>query len=150
MDSVKDIPGVLLSPLKFATSPKGNVLRAWRHSEEGAGTLAEAYFSRIDYQNIKGWKKHLSMTLNLVVCEGSVTFAIFDDRGENHLTRKVSLGPEIEYARLTVPPEVWVSYRGDEDSNMLINFADLIHEPTEAENLPLDHESMPIVWSTKK
>ena len=148
MDSVKDIPGVLLSPLKIATSPKGNVLRAWRCSEVGAGTVAEAYFSRIGYQNIKGWKKHLRMTLNLVVCEGTVSFAIFDDRGEHHLTRKVSLGPEIEYARLTVPPEVWVSYRGDENSNMLINFANLIHEPTEAESLPLDHESMPRIWST--
>ena len=144
---VTDIPGVFLTPLKILTSPNGKVLRAWRHSEEGADTLAEAYFSRIDYQNIKGWKKHLRMTLNLVVCEGKVSFAIFDDRGEHHLTRKVSLGPEIEYARLTVPPEVWVSYRGDENSNMLINFADLIHEPTEAQSLPLDHESMPIVWS---
>ena len=146
MDSVTDIPGILLSPLKIVASPKGDILRAWRYSEEGAGTLAEAYFSRIDYQSIKGWKKHHKMTLNLVVCEGMITFAIFDNRREQHLTRKVSLGPLKEYARLTVPPNVWVSFRGDNPSNMLINFANLIHEPAETENLPLDHEEMPAVW----
>ena len=146
MVSVTDIPGVFLTPLKIFSSPNGKVLRAWRSSEKGSGTLSEAYFSRVDYQCIKGWKKHLKMTLNLVVCEGIVTFAIFDDRSDQHLLRKISLGPKIEYARLTVPPKVWVSYRGDEDSNMLINFADLIHEPTEAENLPLDHGTIPLTW----
>ena len=146
MGSVTDIPGVFLTSLKILTSPNGQVLRAWRHSEKGADTLAEAYFSRIDYQFTKGWKKHLKMTLNLVVCEGQVTFVLFDERRDQHLIRKISLGPKIEYARLTVPPEVWVSSRGDEGSNMLINFANFIHEPNEAENLPLDHERMPIVW----
>ena len=148
MGPVTDIPGVILTPLKILNSPNGQVLRAWRSSGESAdATFAEAYFSRIDHQRTKGWKKHLKMTLNLVVCEGQVTFALFDERRDQHLIRKISLGPKIEYARLTVPPEVWVSSRGDEESNMLINFADLIHEPTEAENLPLEHERMPIVWS---
>lgn len=149
MDCVTDIPGLLLSPLKIVDSPKGQVLRAWRCSEEDSeASVAEAYFSKINYLCTKGWKRHLKMSLNLVVCEGQITFALFDERRDQHLIRKISLGPKIEYARLTVPPNIWVSFRGDEESNMLINFANLIHEPTEAENLPLEDGRMPLVWSS--
>ena len=144
-----DIPGVLFTPLKIIDSPNGQVLRAWRCSEEDAeDSVVEAYFSKINYQGTKGWKRHLKMSLNLVVCEGQITFVLFDDRCDQHLIRKISLGPKIDYARLTVPSKIWVSFRGDEESNMLINFANLIHEPTEAENLPLEDDRMPIVWNS--
>ena len=79
MDKV-NIEGVILTPLKKIIFSKGDVLHGIKKGDDGYVGFGEAYFSTINFGEIKGWNRHKEMTLNLVVPMGSVTFIIYDDR----------------------------------------------------------------------
>ena len=70
--------GVTLTPLKIIPHPSGDVLHGIKSSEASFAGFGEAYFSTINQGDIKGWKKHSKMTLNLVVPKGEIQFVIFE------------------------------------------------------------------------
>ena len=78
MDKV-NIEGVILTPLKKIIFPKGDILHGIKKGDDGYVDFGEAYFSTVNFGEIKGWNRHKEMTLNLVVPIGSVTFVIYDD-----------------------------------------------------------------------
>lgn len=144
------MPGVLLTPLKRILHPKGDVFHAMKASDPGFSGFGEAYFSTIKPGDIKGWKQHRHMTLNLVVPVGEIWFVLRDGRDSSpagHAFFDVSLSPQ-NYQRLTVPPGVWVGFKGlGRDLNLLLNLADREHDPAESENIPLDR--IPFDWSMR-
>ena len=77
------------------------------------------------------------MTMNLVVCHGSVRFAVLS---ENKLENAslFTISPEENYGRLTVPPNYWVAFKGLGDENLIMNFSNLLHDPAEAINESYD------------
>lgn len=141
------IEGVLLTPLKYIPHPKGDVFHGMKKSDPGFIDFGEAYFSTIHVGDIKPWKKHLQMTLNLIVPIGKIRFVIYDDRMGSSTQDKymsVELGPE-NYQRLTVPPGLWLAFEGiSTDLNLLLNVADLEHDPKEVERAELDRFNYPI------
>lgn len=134
MDKLNSIDGVILSPLKIIENPLGNIFHGIKSSDLGFMGFKEAYFSTINYNQLKPWKKHLKMTLNLIVPVGKIRFVLYDERKNSDSYRKfldVSLS-EKNYQRLTVPPNVWVSFKGvGNDLNLLLNVANLNHDPNE-------------------
>ena len=135
------IEGVLLTPLKRIPNPKGDIQHAMKRSSPGFVGFGEAYFSTVHPQEIKGWKRHRSATLNLVVPVGDVRFVIHDDRQSSKtqgLFHEVIVG-SANYARLTVQPGLWVAFQGQSAAgNMLLNISNEEHDPTEADNCDLD------------
>jgi dTDP-4-dehydrorhamnose 3,5-epimerase len=125
--------GVILTPLKQIYHPKGDIYHAMKKSDVGFNGFGEAYFSTIHQHDIKGWKKHTEMTLNLVVPIGEIEFVIYD--GTDFFSTKLS---QEHYHRLTISPNLWVAFRGLESTNMLLNLANLEHNPDEAINIPLE------------
>lgn len=140
------IEGVLLTPLKQIYHPQGDVFHAMKCSDPGFLNFGEAYFSTIHRGDIKPWKKHFRMTLNLVVPVGSIRFVIHDERpGSNTFGQSQSfeIGSK-NYQRLTVPPGVWMAFEGlGEDLNLLLNLADIEHDPSEVERVELNHFDYP-------
>lgn len=141
MDSiVSHIDGVTLNPLKIIPGDKGSVLHALKSEEKSFISFGEAYFSTINFNEIKGWKKHHQMVLNIVVPVGKIKFVIFDDRQDSATKNQfyeVILSPE-NYYRLTVQPGLWMAFKGmNEGVNMLLNIASIPHNPQEADNVPL-------------
>lgn len=135
------IDGVIVSPLKRIAHPKGDVLHAIKSGSNGFDGFGEAYFSSIKEGEVKGWKKHLKMTLNLIVPEGEIRFVVFDDR-ENSQTKskffQINLSKE-NYCRLTISPGLWMGFQGiSEYTNLLLNVASIEHDPEESINLPLE------------
>ena len=135
MDKI-GVEGVLLTPLKRIHHPKGDVFHGMKKSDAGFSGFGEAYFSTINFEDTKPWKKHLKMTLNFVVPMGEIRFVVFDDR-EGSLTKNnffdVNLG-EYNYQRITIPPGVWVAFCGvGPKYNLLLNLANLEHDPNEVE-----------------
>ena len=132
--------GVTLTPLKIITHPSGDVLHGMKSSEDSFAGFGEAYFSTINQGDIKGWKKHSKMTLNLVVPKGEIQFVIFDDREKSTTQGKfMSISLSLQnYQRLTVLPGLWVGFKGLLLENILLNIASIEHNPTEAINMPLD------------
>jgi dTDP-4-dehydrorhamnose 3,5-epimerase len=133
--------GVLLTPLKQIYHPKGDVFHGMKKSDPGYTNFGEAYFSTVHPGEVKSWKKHLRMTLNLVVPVGKIRFVLHDDRPESSTegqTLSVEIGT-MNYQRLTVSPGIWMAFEGlDEDLNLLLNIADMEHDPDEVERADLD------------
>ncbi len=144
------IGGVIITPLKIVPVEDGDILHAVKRSSPGFVDFGEAYFSTILPGRIKAWKKHLRMTLNLVVPEGCVRFVIFDDRPDSPSRGQIA---EIRlsrshYARLTVPPGLWMGFQCvGENAGLILNLADMEHDPSEAERLPI--EGIPFDWNIK-
>ena len=124
--------GVTLTPLKKITHPKGNVFHAMKASDDGFCGFGEAYFSTVNKSDIKGWKKHGEMTLNLVVVTGEIEFVVYD--GSDFFNVKLS---KDNYQRLTIKPNLWLAFRGMGSENILLNLASIEHEPNEAVNVDL-------------
>lgn len=129
------IEGVIISPLKIIPNSKGDILHAMKASNLEFKGFGEAYFSVANQGEIKGWKKHFKMTLNLVVPVGNIRFVIYDDREgsqTNNTFFSIILGNE-NYQRITVPPNVWMAFQGVSDGiNLLLNIANIEHDPEEA------------------
>jgi len=132
---------LILTPLKQIFHSKGDIFHAMKKSDNGFEGFGEAYFSTIHKDDIKGWKKHTQMTLNLVVIVGEIEFVVYDDKSEAFFSVKLS---SENYQRLTVKPNLWVAFRGVDDNNTLLNLASIEHDPSEAENLEL--ESIVYEW----
>jgi dTDP-4-dehydrorhamnose 3,5-epimerase len=134
MDSLNEIKGVNLTPLKKIEHPKGDVFHGMKKSDDGFSGFQEAYFSTIHQGVVKPWKKHLEMTLNLIVPIGKIRFVLFDDREES-ITKGVFMDISLSidnYYRLTIPPNIWVASKGlGNDINLLLNIANLEHDPKE-------------------
>ena len=129
------VSGVLITPLRRIENPKGDIYHAMKLSSDGYVKFGEAYFSSIHMGVIKGWKRHLEATLNLVVILGSIKFVVYDSSAKEFF--EIILGPN-NYARLTVEPGLWVAFEGlGERENMLLNISSLEHDPEEAENIDL-------------
>ncbi|NOX16372.1 MAG: dTDP-4-dehydrorhamnose 3,5-epimerase [Epsilonproteobacteria bacterium] len=127
--------GVILTPLKQIYNPRGDIFHAMKKSDDGFNGFGEAYFSTIHKDDIKGWKKHISMTLNVVVPFGEIEFVVYDEDKKEFFSVKLS---QNNYQRLTVKPSLWMAFRGIEELNMLLNLASIEHNPNEAVNIKLD------------
>ncbi len=126
---------VILTPLRQIFHPKGDVYHGMKKSDEGYAGFGEAYFSTINQGEVKGWKKHTRMTLNLIVVVGEIEFVVYDEDTKKFFSVKLSKN---NYQRLTVKPGAWVAFRGMQENNMLLNLANLEHDPDEAVNIVLD------------
>ena len=126
--------GVNLTPLKQIYNPNGDIFHSMKKSDNGFDGFGEAYFTTINQNSIKGWKKHTKMTLNLVVINGEVEFIIYDD----NQFLSIKLSPKDNYQRLTIEPNLWVSFRGLGSDNIILNIANIEHNPDEAINIDLE------------
>jgi len=133
--------GVILTPLKQITHPKGDIFQAMKASDDGFSGFGEAYFSTVNQGEVKGWKKHSNMTLNLVVLSGEVKFVVYNMSHKMFYSVELSLN---NYQRLTVCPGYWVAFKGVGESNMILNLANIEHDPKESVNLDLN--AIDYVW----
>ena len=131
---VVNIEGVLLTPLKQIYNQKGNILHAIKKSEPAFLDFGEVYFTMVKQNEIKGWNKHKEATINLVVPIGKVFFVIYDDRDSSNSKSnffKIELS-DSNYQRLTIPPNLWVSFKGiGSNSNMIMNLSTMEHDQDE-------------------
>ena len=125
--------GIILTPLKKIHHPKGDLFHAMKANDVGYEGFGEAYFSNVSQDEIKGWKQHTEMTLNLIVVIGEISFVIYDGRTFFSVTLSIN-----NYQRLSVSPGLWVAFKGLSANNMLLNLASIEHMPSESNNMALD------------
>lgn len=127
--------GVILTPLKQIYHPKGDIFHAMKKSDIGFDGFGEAYFSTINQNDIKGWKKHTKMTLNIIVPVGNIEFVVYDENSKEFFSTKLSHN---NYQRLTVKSGLWMAFKGLDKYNMLLNLASIEHDPNEAINIGIE------------
>ena len=94
--------GVIISPESIIHHPNGEILHAMKSSSNGFCGFGEAYFSKVIQGQVKGWKMHNKMTLNLLVPIGRIEFAVYD--GSDFFSTVLS--PD-NYHRLSIKPKLW-------------------------------------------
>ena len=138
------VSDILVTPMKQITIPNGDVFHAIKQSDQGYVNFGEAYFSFIKYGAVKAWKRHLRMTLNLIMPIGKALFVFVDEAGN---IREEIIGSD-RYVRLTIPPRIWFGFQGlDQPSNLLLNLADITHTPEEIESKKISE--IDYVWEVK-
>jgi dTDP-4-dehydrorhamnose 3,5-epimerase len=144
------IDGVLITPLREIDNPKGNILHVIKRDDPGYIEFGEVYFSTIRYGLIKAWKRHTRMTLNLVCPVGAVYFVLYDDRPFSATLdnfQEVVLSREKNYARLTIPPDVWMGFEGiAKGESLILNFSNIKHDPNEQENVSIEDSHIKFDW----
>jgi dTDP-4-dehydrorhamnose 3,5-epimerase len=140
------IKDVVITYLNVINTPGGNVMHAMKGSSIGYKGFGEAYFSKIEKGAIKAWKRHKNMTLNLVVPIGEIRFVLFDDRKVSNNQFQEVVISKGNYCRLTVPPMIWMGFQNlSNDSSMLLNIADMEHNPNEIDTKSI--EQIEFNWS---
>lgn len=145
------IEGVIITPLKKIYHPKGDIFHAMKKSDSGYVDFGEAYFSTVKHGVVKAWKRHRKMTLNLICPVGKIHFVLYDDRLDSltyGVFQEVVLSTDDNYARLTIPPGVWMGFEGiGEHLNLLLNLADIEHDSSEQENIPIQESHIVYNWN---
>ena len=121
---------ILITKLNRISVEGGDVLHGIKRCDPGYRDFGEAYFSFVNKDVIKAWKRHLRMTLNLMAPVGSICFVFMDDFG----CFRTELINSQRYVRITVPPGIWFGFMGLVDPySVLLNVADIPHENNEIE-----------------
>ena len=110
----------------------------------------EVYFSWIERDFVKAWKLHREQTQNLAVPIGRVRLVVYDDRegsATRHNLQIHELGRPDAYLRIKIPPGLWYGFAciGSTPA-LLVNCADLPHDPTESDRKPAFDSGIPYDW----
>ena len=134
-DSI-NIQGIALTSQKIIRTDGGEVLHGLKKNDDNFYGFGEAYFSTINYGEIKGWKRHSEMVLNIVVPIGKIKFVVYDDRLNSATYSKfqaITISRE-NYLRLTLQPMLWFAFQGlSKNSNILLNIANIEHGSDEVD-----------------
>ena len=132
---------IVITPLKQFKLEEGDVLHALKSEDNEFKGFKEAYFSTIKPCKIKAWKRHLKMTMNLIVPLGSVQFVFYDN--DKNFLKNIVIG-EKNYSRLTVPPIIWFGFKCISSYNSyILNISDELHDPNEVERKQLSFLNFP-------
>ena len=124
---------IQVTPLKKIKTQGGDVLHALKSIDEDFNDFGEIYFSFVEKNAIKAWKKHTKMNMNLIVPVGLVRFVFFDELNKKFTMHEIG---ESNYARLFVPNNIWFGFQGIYDTQSLVtNISDIVHDPNEVERL---------------
>jgi len=132
------IKGVHITHLDIIDTPGGNVMHAMKKSSLGYSGFGEAYFSQIHKGAVKAWKRHKKMTLNIIVPFGAIRFILMDGREESTNRFQEIIISKKNYSRLTVPPMIWMGFQGIDGESILLNIANIEHDPEEVDNMSID------------
>lgn len=127
--------GIILTPLTQIYNPKGDIFHAMKKTSDGYEGFGEAYFSTINKGDIKNWRKHTKMTLNIIVPIGEIKFVAYDEQIKKFFSVKLS---QNNFQRLTIKPGLWLAFKGLADFNMLLNISNIEHDTNETESKNLE------------
>jgi dTDP-4-dehydrorhamnose 3,5-epimerase len=130
------LDGVKITSLKKIYNSKGDIYHALKSTEDTFTEFGEAYFTTIKKNEIKGWKKHSNMIMNLIVPVGLVRFYFYNENKEKGGYFEAG---ENNYKRLTIEPNIWVAFEGlEKELNLILNISNILHDRNESENRSLD------------
>lgn len=145
------IDGIFITELRQISDARGAVLHLLRCDAPEFTSFGECYFSEVLPGAVKAWKRHRTQTQNLAVPVGRIRMVIYDDR-ESSLTRGnlqvLELGRPDAYLLVQIPPGLWYGFACiDAIASLLVNCADLPHDPADNEVRTIDDPLFPYTWT---
>ena len=137
-----DLVDIKLKKLNQIDVDGGNVIHGIKSSDSNFYGFGEIYFSYVENNYIKAWKKHKRMVMNLIVIKGSVKFVFCS---ENKSVFREEILNQDDHSLITIPSNVWFGFMGlYEPNSIIMNCANIEHDPNEVERL--DKESISYEW----
>lgn len=148
-DKKEMIEGLVIQELKKITDERGKIMHMLRCDSDLFKRFGEIYFSVVNKNIVKAWKKHLKMTQHFAVPVGKIKLILYDNR-KGSLTfgrlNTVELGEDC-YFLVKIPPDVWYGFKGISDTPALIaNCTDIPHDPDEVVRLDPFSPTIPYRW----
>lgn len=133
----------LISQKKIQNVPNknGDIRKILNKDDISFVGFGEIYTSFVKKDEIKAWKFHKKMTLNLTVIFGEIKFVFFD----GFETFKIINTSHDKPFLITVPPKIWYGFKSLNNSGALImNLTDFIFD--EKEILRKDLNDIKFKW----
>ena len=122
-----EIKKIKIEKFNTVNNENGKILKILNDKQKNLKKFKDAYFSFVKYNKIKGWKKHLKMTMTLYVPVGKVRFVFYDEK--NFMS--VLIG-ENKFYKIIVPPNIWLAFKGVSKAvNLVFNLANIKHNDKE-------------------
>ena len=123
-------------PRKVIPNPNGNILHGLRKDDDQFLEFGEVYVSKLNKGAVKGWKKHLKATLNLIVTQGTVRFVVLSesntDNNNIQICLDLSVG-EANHGLLVIPPGFWLAFGASNNGEAtIVNISTETHDPLES------------------
>ena len=113
---------------KIISTEGGEVRHFLKDTDDEFQGFGEIYFSKINKNIVRAWKYHEMMKMNLTVLKGSVLFVFFDE--EKNEFREFILN-EDSAKLLSVDTNIWYGFKGIDQDNLIVNFANIKHNESE-------------------
>ena len=143
------IDGVIVHQLRQIKDERGTVMHMLRADSHLFTKFGEIYFSVVNTNTVKAWKKHLKMTQRFAVPVGKIRLVIYDDRkGSTSCGRieAMEIG-EDNYCLVKIPPQLIYGFKGISLVPALIaNCTDMPHNPNEVEYIDINDNRVPYSW----
>ena len=118
---------IRIEKYNFVKNKNGIILKILNNKQSNLKSYKDAYFSFIKFNKVKGWKKHLKMTMTLIVPVGKVKFVFYDE--EKFMP--IILGDN-KFYKIIVPPNIWFAFKGiSKGKNVIFNLANIKHNDKE-------------------
>ena len=145
------IKGIIINKLKIISSEKGDVLHMLRNDENSFKSFGECYFSEVNPDKIKGWKKHNIQNQFFSVPVGRLKLVLYDDRASSETYKTINeiiLGRPDSYYRINIPPGIYYSFKClTKTPALIVNCTDIPHSIDESLTLELNNTIIPYKWS---
>lgn len=137
--------------LKQISNEKGKLLHMIRHDSPFFSKFGEVYFSFVNFNHIKAWKRHKIMEQNFAVPVGEVKLVIYDDRPSSPSYKEIEelvIGESPDkYYLVKIPPLVWYGIQGiSVNPALVVNCSTHAHDPLESEGMDLHSTNIPFRW----
>lgn len=128
----KLIEGVELKKTQVINNVKGDIRKIINKCDNNFKGFGEAYLTNVKFKEIKGFKLHTKMVLNLFVISGEIMFYMVNEQSNQKCEVTISEKlPKI----LTIQPNIWMAFEGKTNAqNVLLNIANIKHDPKESRN----------------
>jgi len=146
------IEGVRIKKLKQFVDERGRVMHMIRADDPLFAKFGEIYFSEVLPGVVKAWKKHRIMSQLFAVPIGMIRLVIYDDRDHSRskgAIEEYEIGRE-NYRLAKIPPMLWYGFQclGNRPA-LVVNCADMPHDPDEATNCKSFKFHVDYVWDTE-
>ncbi len=109
--------------------------------------ISEVYFSKINKNSIKAWKKNSTSNQYFYIFDGKIILKIYDDRTKNKKIYNYTLGKKSKYSKILIPKNVWYGFKGLEKNNVIVNSLSSLHKNCKMQSLDINNNYIPIVWN---
>lgn len=129
---------------------RGSVKHFIKSTDDDFVSFGEVYFSTVNFNVVKGWKKNLDVDQNFCCIQGTIKVVIYDDRdysASSGAIQEIVLNSETTHSRLTIPKDLWYSFKCcSEETSTILNLISVPHQLNRVKTLPIDSSLIPFEW----